>query len=83
MMKRGFNQRKAEVLELLEGGEKATASDVARELGITLVNASRLLGLYFREGLVKRRTINWFGEKRYYIAEKGRERLGWILREEL
>ena len=78
MNKKGFNQRKAEILSLLDGSGGATAREVASGLGITQVNASRLLGLYFKEGLLTRRTINRFGEKRYEITEKGRERLSWI-----
>jgi len=75
---RAFNQRKAEVLEFLEGGREATAGDVARELGISPVSASRLLGHYFRQGLLSRRTADRFGTKAYTITEKGRERLRWI-----
>jgi predicted ArsR family transcriptional regulator len=74
----GFNQRKAEILEFLERVGEATAGEVARELGIGRVNASRLLGLYFREGLVGRRTVDGFGTRAYRITERGRERLGWI-----
>ena len=73
-----YNQRKAEVLEFLEGRGESTASEVAQGLGITPINASRLLGHYHRQGLLGRRTISRFGEKSYCITEKGRERLDWI-----
>lgn len=76
-----FNQRKAEILGLLDGVGESTASEVAQKLGITSVNASRLMGLYFLEGLLGRRTINKFGQKSYEITNRGRERLRWILGE--
>lgn len=74
------NERKAKILELLDGTGEATAMEVAQELSITPINASRLLGHYFRQGLLKRRTINKFGEQCYEITEKGRVRLVWLLR---
>lgn len=77
-MMRGFNERKAEILELLDRMGESTALDVAGALGITQINSSRLLGLYFREGLTRRRTIDRFGTKSYQITERGRKRLNWI-----
>lgn len=75
---RGFNERKAEMLRFIDRMGEATASEVARDVNINSINASRLLGHYFRQGLLSRHTINKFGTKSYQITEKGRERLNWI-----
>lgn len=67
-------------MRLLDRLGRLTALEVAGELGINQVNSSRLLGLYFREGLIRRHTIDRFGTKSYQITERGRRRLGWIIR---
>lgn len=76
---RGFNERKGEILGFIDHMGEGTALDIARALDITQINASRLLGHYFRQGLLERCTINKFGEKRYELTDRGRERLRWIL----
>ncbi|MBA7618371.1 hypothetical protein ES703_25696 [subsurface metagenome] len=65
-------------MKFIDRTGEATALDVARGLNITQINASRLLGHYFRQGLLERHTINKFGEKCYEITDRGRERLRWI-----
>lgn len=74
-----FNERKTEILKLLEAGEELTASEVSQRLGIARINTSRLMGLYYREGLLGRRVVNKFGELSYRITDRGRRRLRWIL----
>ena len=78
-----FNERKLEILILLNDGNRWTSSEVADELGLSLNNASELLRRYYEQALVARR--RWRGEEApprayiYSISCKGTERLGYLL----
>jgi hypothetical protein len=76
------NQRKREILSLLEGGEWWTASEVEQAVGLRLTNASELLRGYHKHGLLVRRRVRGTGAPPraygYRITAKGICRLDWL-----
>ena len=78
-----FNERKSEILFLLNDGNWHTSSEVAEELGLNLSNASELLRLYHKQALVLRRRRRGVGAPPrayiYALSSKGAERLSYLL----
>lgn len=72
------NQRKVEVLEVIEQVGNITASQLAEVLGISHTNASALLLRYWKYGLLNRYTVPNHNMKVYSIKERGRERLVYL-----
>jgi len=76
------NQRKSEILSLLEDGDSWTASEVEEALGVSLTDASELLRRYHKHGLLVRRRLMGPGAPPraygYRITEKGIRRLDWL-----
>jgi hypothetical protein len=72
----GFNEAKNEILKLiLELGE-ATSGDIAEFTNRSMENASMLMLLYHRWGLLSRyRTSKGFV---YAVTDRGIERLAWL-----
>ena len=78
-----FNERKLEILILLNDGNRWTSSEVADELGLSLSNASELLRRYYKQALVVRTRRREVGAPPrayiYAISCKGTERLEYLL----
>ncbi len=76
------NERKSEILSLLEDGQWWTSSEVQGALGLGLTNASELLRRYHRIGLLARQRLRGPGAPPraygYCITEKGICRLDWF-----
>ena len=77
MGRAGYNERKLEILELVEAGFE-TSDVIADACGISLSCASSLLYRYWRWGLLSRYTASLFNQKVYSISDKGEERLDWL-----
>lgn len=76
-----FNERKLEILELVEAGFEAS-SEVADACGITQSCASSLMGRYWRQGLLHRYTASYDNLKVYSLSEKGLERIDWLRKQQ-
>ena len=80
------NERKLEILSLLNTGRWWRASEVAWQLGLSLSNASELLRRYHKNNLVLRQ--RWRGPGApprayiYGLTQKGLERLEWLINEQ-
>ena len=76
------NQRKFEILALLENGDSWTAREVEEALGVSLTDASELLRRYHKYGLLVRARLRGPGAPPrgygYRITEKGLRRLDWL-----
>ncbi|MBU2008909.1 MAG: hypothetical protein KJ624_03520 [Chloroflexi bacterium] len=76
------NQRKSEILSLLEDGDSWTASEVEEALGVSPTDASELLRRYHKYGLLVRQRLRGPGAPPraygYRITEKGICRLDWL-----
>ncbi len=79
------NERKTEILSLLEDGGWWTASGVAGALGLSLTNASELLRRYHKNGLLVRQRLTCPRAPpraySYRITDKGIDRLSWLQNE--
>ena len=77
------NERKLEILFLLNDGNWWASSEVADELGLSLSNAIELIRRYYKQALVIRRRQRGVGAPPQgflnAISCKGAERLGYIL----
>jgi len=73
----GFNERKLEILELVEAGF-STSSDIADACGISQSCAATLLARYWRFGLLNRYTASRFNRKEYTITGRGFERIHYL-----
>jgi len=73
----GFNERKLEILELVEAGF-STSSDIADACGISQSCAATLLARYWRFGLLNRYTASMYNRKEYNITERGLERIHYL-----
>ena len=78
-----FNDRKLEILFLLNDSNWWTSSEFADELDLSLSNASELLRRYHKQALLIRRRRWGVGAPPrgfiYAISSKGAERLVYIL----
>jgi len=72
-----YNERKLEILELLEAGFE-TSREIADACGISQSCASALLSRYWRFGLLHRYTAPLNNEKIYTISESGSNRTLWL-----
>ena len=73
----GFNERKHEILELVEIGYK-TSSEIAEACDISQTCASTLLKRYHDWGLLSRYTGDLNNEKIYSLTDRGLERLNYL-----
>ena len=73
----GYNERKHEILELIEAGY-TTSNEIAEACGISHSCASTLLGRYWKFGLLSRYTGELYNEKIYEMTERGYERLSYL-----
>ena len=71
------NERKIEILELVEAGFN-TSDIIAEYCGISQSCASTLLAHYWKQGLLHRNTGPMYNEKIYEISERGYERMEWL-----
>jgi hypothetical protein len=73
----GFNERKLEILELVEAGF-STSSDIADACGISQSCAATLMARYWSFGLLNRYTASRYNWKEYSITLKGVERIFYL-----
>ena len=79
MNKAGFNERKLEILILVNDGLQ-TSREVADTCGISLSCASALLSRYWRQSLLRRYTDTRFNQKIYSLSDKGLKRINLLIR---
>lgn len=72
-----YNERKLEILELVEAGY-TTSREIADSCGISHSCAATHLGRYWRMGLLSRYTADLNNEKIYDITKRGNERLDYL-----
>jgi DNA-binding MarR family transcriptional regulator len=72
-----YNERKLEILELVEAGFD-TSDIIAEYCGISQSFASTLLAHYWRQGLLHRYPGPLNNEKIYDLSERGNERIAWL-----
>ena len=68
------NERKLEILELVEAGFD-TSDIIAENCGISQSCASTLLAHYWKQGSLHRYTGPVYNEKRYDTSERGYQRM--------
>ena len=73
----GFNERKLEILELVQVGF-STSSEIADACDISQTCAATLLARYWSFGLLNRYTASRYNRKEYSITLKGLERISFL-----
>ena len=73
----GYNERKLEILELVEAGFN-TSTEIVEACGISHSCAASHLLRYWKMGLLSRSTAELFNEKIYDISVRGLERLDYL-----
>ncbi len=77
MSSSGFNERKLEILELVNEGF-STSSEIAEACGISQSCTATLLARYWKFGLLNRYTASRYNRKEYRITLKGLERISYL-----